>query len=407
MRDLLIALGFTVVAVVARLPYLWDIPRLTDELQEILWALSIERGEILPLTAVDSYYGPLWSYLLAGLFASLACPIGSRAWSRRSWPRLRRLTYLIGREIAGRWAAALGAALMLTSGGHIIITSHTARSNCMTPVLLLLVAWTLLRAIRRDDGRYLPAAGFLFALALQSHISAIAFAPGLGLALLIGRPRLLRSPWLLGAVAGVILGYSNMILYNIQNEFYSFVHAQHMQQGYTEGKRTDLATYFTNLQALLQSLSRLLSGTIDIATSPSRFLYSVAAAFGLVLLACRRMWLPLLFCGSAILVLPYFNPRYGPILSGRYLIPLLPFCFIGIGVSIDWLIRRLSAPRAFRAGRRCSRYASRSFTSSGTTRKFWRTTGQMRHSIRWRIAPVTSISRAIWCFLTRCLSRSR
>ena len=123
-----------------------------------------------------------------------------------------------------------------------------------------------------------------------------------------------------------------------------------MQQGYTEGKRTDLATYWTNLQALLQSLSRLLSGTIDISTSPSRFLYSVAATLGLVLLACRRMWLPLLFCGSAILVLPYFNPRYGPILSGRYLIPLLPFCFIGIGVSIDWLIRRLSAPRALRAG---------------------------------------------------------
>jgi 4-amino-4-deoxy-L-arabinose transferase-like glycosyltransferase len=350
-RDLLIALGFTVVAVAARLPYLWDIPRLTDELQEILWALSIARGEILPLTAVDSYYGPLWSYLMAAAFRV----VGISDWIPRLVATIMAslcvgLTYLVGREIAGRWAAAVGAALLLTSGGHIIITSHTARSNSMTPLLLLLVAWTLLQAIRRDDGRYLPVTGFLFSLALQSHISAIAFAPGLGLALLIGRPQLLRSPWLLGAILGAVLGYGNMILYNIQNEFYSLVHAQHMQQGYTEGKRTDLATYLTNLQALLQSLSRLLSGTIDISTSPSRFLYSLAAALGLMLLARRRMWLPLLLCGSAILVLPYFNPRYGPILSGRYLIPLLPFCFIGIGVSIDWLTSRLPAPRSLRAG---------------------------------------------------------
>ena len=98
-----------------------------------------------------------------------------------------------------------------------------------------------------------------------------------------------------------------------------------------------------NLQALLQSLSRLLSGTIDIDNSPSRFLYSVAAGLGLGILAWRRMWLPLLFCGSAILVLPYFNPRYGPILSGRYIVPLLPFGFIGIGVLLEWLAGRLPA----------------------------------------------------------------
>ncbi|MFN0070984.1 MAG: hypothetical protein ACKVVP_05780, partial [Chloroflexota bacterium] len=190
----------------------------------------------------------------------------------------------------------------------------------------------------------LVVAGFVFALAMQSHISVIAFAPGLGLALLLSRPRLLQSPWLLLSFGAALIGYSNMILYNVQNEFYSFVHAQHLQEGYTAGRGRDLSTYWANLQALVQSLSRLLSGTIDVATSPSRFVYTALAVGGLILLGWRRQLLPLCFCLSAVLVLPYFNPRYGPILSGRYLIPLLPFCFIGIAVAIEWIASRL--PRA-------------------------------------------------------------
>jgi 4-amino-4-deoxy-L-arabinose transferase-like glycosyltransferase len=349
-RDLLIVGGLVGAAIVLRLPYLWDIPRLTDELQEILWALSIARGEILPLTAVDSYYGPLWSYLLAAVFRM----VGISDWAPRLVATVLAavtvgLTYLIGREITSRLAALIGAALMLTSGAHIIITSHTARSNSTTPLLLLLVVWTLLRAIRRNDGRYLVAVGFLFALALQSHISVVAFAPGLAVALLVGRPRLLISPWIAAALGAAILGYGNMILWNVQNGFYSLIHAQHLQEGYTDGRRTDLGMYLTNLQALLQSLSRMLSGTIDIATSPSRFLYTLAAGLGLGVLAWRRMWLPLLFCTSAIFVLPYFNPRYGPILSGRYIVPLLPFGFIGIGAVLEWLTDRLPARALNRA----------------------------------------------------------
>jgi hypothetical protein len=34
------------------------------------------------------------------------------------------------------------------------------------------------------------------------------------------------------------------------------------------------------------------------------------------------------------LIFPYFNPRYGPILSGRYLIPLLPFAYLGVALAL-------------------------------------------------------------------------
>src|SRR6185436_2477663 len=60
-----IVVGLLLAALLVRLPYLQQVPRFTDELQEVLWALAIYRGEIRPLTAVDSYYGPVWSYLLA------------------------------------------------------------------------------------------------------------------------------------------------------------------------------------------------------------------------------------------------------------------------------------------------------------------------------------------------------
>lgn len=336
------------VAFVVRLPYLLDVPRFTDELQEVLWALAIVRGEILPMTAVDSYYGPLWSYLIAALFRVVGVS--------DAVPRLLAailasvsvgLTYLLGRELVGRWSALVAAGLMLTSGGHIVINSHTARSNSITPMLMLVVVWCVHRAIRTGHGGNLAAAGFVGALALQTHVSALAFAPGLAMAVLLGRPGLLRGRWVAVTIVAGVLGYANMLVYNLQHDFFSVIHARNLQEGYTDGQSTDLSTYAVNLQALVQSLSRLLSGTIDTGTNPLRLLYLALAATGLVMLARRRQPLPLLFCLSAIVILPYFNPRYGPILSGRYLVPLLPLGFMGIAIVIQAFGDRL---KGFRSG---------------------------------------------------------
>lgn len=345
--DLAVVLGLVVLAVGLRLPYLWDVPRFTDELQEVLWAMAIARGEILPLTAVDSYYGPLWSYLLAGGFRLL----GPSDWLPRALAMLFAsatvgLTYLIGRDMAGRWVGLTAAGLMVTSGGHIIITSHTARANSLTPLLIALVVWCLFRAGRTGSGGPVAAAGFLFALALQTHVSVIALMPGLALGLVLMRPRLLVSPWLALAVGLFVLGYGNMIVYNLQTGFWSFVHARQLQEGYTGGRPTDLAIYSQNFAALVQSLSRLLSGTIDVPTSAARFVYTALAGLGLFLAARGGNPLPLSLCLSAALVLPYFNPRYGPILSGRYLVPMLPFAFLGVALAVGWLFRRLPSDRS-------------------------------------------------------------
>lgn len=358
-------LGLVLLAGLIRLPYLSDIPRYTDELQEVLWSLDIARGAILPLTAVDSYYGPLWSYLLAGLFKLFGpSPTLPRLTALVIGAGFVGLTYGFARSLAGRWVAFIAAGLLATSPGHIIINSHTARSNSTTPLFTTAALWLVCLALedrvwdvgsstqvwRRPDPRLLVPAGLLLGLALQTHISVVALAPGLAAYVVWRRPRLLRSPWAWLALGAAALGYANMIVFNLLNNFWSFRHASSLQAGYTGGRSTDLAFYTANLESLVQSLARLLSGTIETSDSPTRFLYMLLAGFGLALLARRGGALLVFASLSIILVLPYFNPRYGPILSGRYLIPLLPLAFTGIGVTLVWSARwiaeRLRGPAA-------------------------------------------------------------
>ncbi|MCC7103536.1 MAG: glycosyltransferase family 39 protein [Chloroflexi bacterium] len=335
--DLCLVLALFILAALIRWPFLWQIPRFTDELQEVLWSFAIARGDILPLTAVDSYYGPLWSYLLAGLFHlfgfSAELP---RLTAMLLGAAMVVLTFGYARALIGRWGGLLAAALMATAGGHVVINSHTARSNSITPIVTTGALWLLWRATEGSAWLLVPT-GFLLGLALQTHLSAIALGPGVVLFVLIKRPSLLRSPWPYLAVLAALVGYANMIVFNMENSFWSFRHAHSLQEGYTGGRSADLAFYTDNLKELLQSLSRLLSGTIDVPDSPARLLYTGLALLGLLLLARRGSSLPLLATLSIVLVLPYFNPRYGPILSGRYIVPIVPLAFTGLAASLLWV----------------------------------------------------------------------
>jgi 4-amino-4-deoxy-L-arabinose transferase-like glycosyltransferase len=355
-------------ALLVRVPYLSDVPRFTDELQEVLWSLAIARGEILPLTAVDSYYGPVWSYVLAGLFLLFGPnPYLPRLVAAVAGVGLVVLTYYFVREVAGRAPAAIAAGLLLTSGGHIVINSHTARSNSITPIFTTLALWLVHRGVEGRRGQrgverqaaqpaLLIPAGLLLGLALQTHVSVVALVPGLVVYVLWRRPGLLRSPWpYLAGIAGLV-GYWNMLLYNLLSGFWSLRHARSLQEGYTSGRSADLDFYLTNLAALLQSMARLLSGTIDAPDNPVRFLYLLLAGAGLAIAARRGGTLLLIATLSVALVLPYFNPRYGPILSGRYLIPLLPLTFAGIGIAVvgvaTLLAHRVALPSRQTAARR-------------------------------------------------------
>src|SRR5439155_12449063 len=132
-------------------------------------------------TAVDSYYGPIWSYLLAGLFVVFGpSPYLPRLVALLLGSALVLLTYYFAREVAGRWPAVIAAAMLVSSGGHIVIDSHTARSNSSTPLLTTAALWLIYRAVapggggssreglaeRRPEARLVLPAAFLLGLAL-------------------------------------------------------------------------------------------------------------------------------------------------------------------------------------------------------------------------------------------------
>lgn len=209
-------------AVLARWPYLQLLPHFTDEIHEIMAALRVARGEAFPLTAQETYFGPVHYYILGALFKLLGPQL--------ALPRIVIMacgaltvgaTYLLGRALAGRGVGVLGAALLATSPQHILINSHIAWQNATMPLYTTLclaafvaAANTLRRApgdtVPRRCGPLLALAALAFGLALQTHPGVILLLSPLALAFLAAivpgrRWRALRSPWLpVAALAGLV-----------------------------------------------------------------------------------------------------------------------------------------------------------------------------------------------------------
>ena len=125
------SVGIAVVAVALRAYELRDVPRLTDETDEVMRGLAIARGELLPLTNVDAYIGPLWNYLLALGFLV----VGPTSLLPRVLTLLAAVATVaaagwLGREAALRLGRpdranvlGLGAALLLaTSSFHAVVS---------------------------------------------------------------------------------------------------------------------------------------------------------------------------------------------------------------------------------------------------------------------------------------------
>jgi 4-amino-4-deoxy-L-arabinose transferase-like glycosyltransferase len=337
--SLLIAAG----AVGLRLWQLRDVPRLTDETDEVMHGLAIARGEVLPLTNVDAYIGPLWSYILA--FGFLVAGPSSQM------PRL--LTMLaglatvaaagwLGHELALRLGLirhrdliALGAALLLaTSSFHVIVSSRIAWSHALTPLAMTIALALLIHWDRTGDGRSLAGAGLAYGLAVHTHPTAVAFAPGLVLwAILQGR-RVFASRVAWAALGLCVLANLPMLIFNLTTGLGSAVAAAQVQNAYAGGAPATFGGYLANLSTLLTSLPLLLAGDVGdrrgsavALDDPLTLVYAALALLGLAFAARKRLLLPALVLASAALVLPLVNGKYEPLFNGRYLAPLLPMGF--------------------------------------------------------------------------------
>jgi hypothetical protein len=133
--ELLLVACLLGLAILARWPNLLLMPHFTDEIVEVGYAAKIAAAEHFPLTAQDSYFGPLHAYILAALLKLFGPGV--------ALPRLVIMvfgaftvlaTYLLGRELAGRAVGVVAAALLLTSPQHILVNSHISWQHSTMPL---------------------------------------------------------------------------------------------------------------------------------------------------------------------------------------------------------------------------------------------------------------------------------
>lgn len=344
------------VAAAVRWVELWTVPIFTDEGDEILLALRIARDGARPLTNDDTYLGPLFNYLLGAVF-----------WAAGPSPWLPRLlvlalgaltalpAYLLARELAlgagaARRAAILAgvvaAALLAVNPAHVVVNSHVAWGNCVTPLLTTTAAWLLARGLRLaplGGARLGPAAGLClllaagaFGLALQTHPSVAALLPGaaVGLALAAWR-RLggwLRGPWPYLGFGALALGEAPTLLLIAHEGVGRWLGAVYERQAQYEGVQAlDAGILADRLGRLLHALGAALGGLLNDRDTPlpPPWHPALLLALGLALASLYALWrrgqrLPAALTVSALVVLPLASGKYAPLVSNaRYVMPLL------------------------------------------------------------------------------------
>lgn len=318
-------------ALLVRLPWLWEFPRYIDELKEVDLAYQIFLGQKFPLHNMAHDIGAMHNYILAGIFNLLGVSI--------YWPRLYVavtsaltvvLIYHIGRKLGGKWVGITAALLLAGNGMHILVT-HMAWSNCTTPFFFCLAWLALINAEKKGSGLWLVISAFLWALTLQTHSSVIIYI--LAVIFYVMQPRFrqqtkIKSSFYVWAGLSFIIGYANMIYYNLISRGGSFYWLKY--KSYALEQQPSPTSYLTNLQEMLTELIRSLSSSYQQQENWVQYLADPWFSLALCLLVVGTYYaykekhlLPLYFLAAACLIMPWINQRYVFFLATRYIMPLV------------------------------------------------------------------------------------
>ena len=348
-------LGLAAVGLLLRLPYLWLIPQFTDESREVLRAMELLAGGLSTadtLVNVDAYIGGLYLWLLAGVFwLTGVSALTPRLVMAVAGALAVGITYLLARDLGGRLAGLIAAALLATSGAQILSNGHIAWSHCLTPTLTTLAAWLLQRAVRQNCRGSWLASGLAFGLAFQTHPATLVLLPGAAAYVLWWGRRWLRTPWPYLALLLFVLAWSNLIVFNLMTSGGTFREAAAVRDRYDAGITMNALVYLQTHLTHAYMLLRYLAGAVDLRVGvsqylldPTLWLYGALALAGLLYCARRGAPLLLLIALSSILIMPWFNQRkYVPISDGRYLMPLLPLAYASIGALLADGFRAVAA----------------------------------------------------------------
>ncbi len=362
-----VCLAVFLAALALRWPNAALIPAFTDETDEIRLAYRIARGEVLPLTNDNSHIGVVHPYLMALVFrlfgpgAALARGMMAvagalltalTAWL--AWAMAAAREQGPGARGAGEQGQALPAAYSLllagllagaltaTSFPLIVLNSHVAWSNCLTPLFTTAALGLTWAAATRAHPWWLVGAGAAWGLALQTH--PIAIGPLLGCAAWAawqptGRRWLsARWPWLSGAA--FLLAYGNMLWFNLTSGGRSLAEAVDPKR--TFSPITGLGDYLGRLADVALQLSRMLAGAYvpfdgqnaPVVVTPLTPIVGLLALAALIW-AARRPATSVLTAAavSTCLVLPLFSDGFQSLYQTRFLAPVLPLVYVALALA--------------------------------------------------------------------------
>jgi hypothetical protein len=189
-------------------------------------------------------------------------------------------------------------------------------------------------------------------------VTAALLLPAATLTVLVRRPGLLRTRWVPLTLAAFLLATANLVVYNVQTGGGTLTGALDRAAEYTgEEDGYDAEGYLANLRRLALGAAWVLSGAIEkrrfvgeSLADPLPLLYLLIAIGSVLWTARRGSWLALAAIVPTVLLMPLLNPKYEPLLNGRYLVPLLPFVYAAVGIAAGDGWRALRAWRPAVAG---------------------------------------------------------
>jgi 4-amino-4-deoxy-L-arabinose transferase-like glycosyltransferase len=360
---LLLAALFAV-ALAVRLPYLFQVPRFEDEGDDVLWALRIVRGE-WPLTGLDAYTGPLFSYLVAGGWSVFGVNV--------FWPRVLAAvcgaltvpaTFALGRVLVNARVGLVAALLALTSPVLVIVSSHFGWSNSLTPLFAVLTLTCLYKGFTEKRPLWVFFGGAAAGLTLQTHPLSVVLLAGLVVWFASSRwPAQwlsTRESW--AALAGLAVGYAPMIWF-VATQFETFFGTAGARS-YALSPAASWGELPDRLSRASRTMSRLAAATaerfwIGTASWDERriieWLLYVPVVSGFIIAAAdaiagRRRALPWFlvctFIAPIVLLAALLHH-----LQSRYVALLLPIVYVYYAIAWAWLWDRVPLIQAVRFGK--------------------------------------------------------
>jgi hypothetical protein len=298
--------------------------------KELQVTLDLVHGTHFPLYNQNPHIGAFANYLIAAFFELF----GLHWWIPRVVIVLMGaltipITFLLGRRLTDTRTALLGSIFMAFCMYHALLLSHVPWSNCMSPLFSAASSLCFVKAAQTRKVLWMGLGGLFFGIALQTHPSLITLAlPIILIFLFFGdapwRTRIWSYAPLL-ALAGAVVGYANMIYYNVAHRMGSVTFGMQYPT-YALQRNPQITTYVRNLKNAGGLMLRLISGGAEVKSlQPFNWLTLMVLLAGVMLLAglavClyNKSWaLPVLFL-LPFLTIPIFNRSYELCQFGRYL----------------------------------------------------------------------------------------